>query len=132
MRLEAMLSRLDQLLEEKRQMDAEIERLEVIAKGLGGGGDDSRKTSRPDRMENAVINIDMERDRRAYKRREIYLRKQEVKAIFWALEDHAQAYVLEAYFIDGMTTRQIAADLGMSKSWVEDKKQAGLRRLMQK
>lgn len=133
MRLEAMLSRLDQLLEEKRQMDAEIERLEVIAKGLGGGGgDDSRKTPRPDRMENAVINMDAERDRQAYKRREIYLCKQEVKSIFWALEDHAQAYVLEAYFVDGMTTRQIAADLGMSKSWVEDKKQAGLRRLMQK
>ena len=130
MRLNAMLNKLEYIRAEEQRMAEELERLETIAKGLGGGGgDDSRKTPRPDRMETAAINIDMEKDRQAYKRREFYLFKQEVKGIFWALEDHAEAYVLEEYYVRGRSVRQIADEFGMSKSWVEQKKQSGLRRL---
>lgn len=132
MKVNAMLNKLENIRQEEQQMAEELERLQTIAKGLGGGGDDTRKTPRPDRMENAAINIEAEKDRQAYKRREFYLFKQEVKSIFWALEDHAQAYILEEYYVRGLTVRQIAEDIGMSKSWVDEKRQEGLRRLMQR
>ena len=130
MNVDRMIAKLEQCLEDMRQMRLEIERLETKAKGLGGsGGDNGRKTSQPDRMENAAIKIDLERDRQAYRRREIYLFRQQALAIIWSIEDHAQSYVLDLYYVRGMTTRQIAEDIGMSKSWVEEKKQSGLRRL---
>ena len=130
MNVDRMIAKLEQCLEDMRQMRLEIERLETKAKGLGGsGGDNGRKTPQPDRMENAAIKIDLERDRQAYRRREIYLFRQQALAIIWSIEDHAQSYVLDLYYVRGMTTRQIAEDIGMSKSWVEEKKQSGLRRL---
>lgn len=130
MNVDRMIAKLEQCLEDMRQMRLEIERLETKAKGLGGSGHEhGSKAPRPDRMENAAIEIDLEKDRQAYRRREIYLFRQQALAIIWSLEDHAQAYVLDLYYVRGMTTRQIAEDIGMSKSWVEEKKQSGLRRL---
>ena len=131
MNINAMLNKLNDILEEEQRMRQEIERLETKAQGMGGGGgDDGRKTPRPDKMENAAIEVEQAKDRQAYRRREIMIYRQEAMATFWRLQDHAEAYVLDLYYIRGLTVRQIAEEIGMSKSWVDDKKQQGIRRLM--
>lgn len=126
-----MLTKLIRILEEEQEMQMEIERLETIAEGLGGSGNDGeRKTSRKDRMESAAIEVDLEKDRQAYRKREFYIFRQQALEIFWSLPDHAASYVLDLYYVLGMSTRQIAEYIGMSQSWVSKKKLEGERSLM--
>lgn len=131
MNIRVMLRTLEEILEEEKEMQLEIERLETHAKGLGGSGyDGGHKSSQKDRMANGTIEVDLEKDRQAYRKREFYLFRQQALAIFWSLKDHAQSYVLEEYYVRGKSFREIADQFGMSKSWAEKKEKEGLRRLM--
>lgn len=125
-----MLIKLTRILEEEQQMQLEIERLETVAKGLGSAaGDTGRRVAQKDKMERAEINLLLEKDKQAYKRREFYIFRQQALEVFWSLPDHATSYVLDLYYVRGMSTRQIAEHIGMSKSWVANKKLEGERRL---
>lgn len=133
MNVDEMFSKLRQILKEEKRIQLEIERLEEVARGYGGSDNlDGRKVPRPDRMENAVIRMCMKKDRLEYQRRENRIYRQRAHEVFLTLRDPQTEYILECYYIRGMTVRDIAADIGMSIGWICNKKQQGERSLRDK
>lgn len=112
-------------LERQRKLrtaeDNEIERLTVLAQGIGGAhfGDDApRGSTSGDRLEIAAINLSEHKTLIKRDRRQRAPLRIAALATLWRELPTGAAFVAAEMYDKGLTVEQIADGLGYSQSWI--------------
>ena len=127
--VERLIRRLEQIRVSERQMREDLEVMEAKAEGVSSFRYDKVTTKtqpQNDKLARAEAELLEEEQKQAPIKREFYKEKLEAAKLFWTIDDKAAAYILEQRFVQGISARQYAADIGMSVSFVKQKIRSGL------
>lgn len=125
-----LIAQIREGLDEERAVREEVDYLEAKAESTGATrldkvGSKSNRTGSS--MEAASIKLAEAREKMSRINRKNYKLKLEATIRFWEIDDKAAAYVLTIHYILGLSLREVADSIGMSKEFVTKKCREGIR-----